>query len=203
MTIRPDKKEPRAIATRKTRDRILETAFAQVDAGGLEALTIRGIASEIGLSPMAIYRHFANREAVMTALTKDGLARFEERLLQVPASMPKDRLRAVLDAYLSFALEEPTSYYIIFFAQRPSDAPFLDEHKANTAVSFDILRQAVADAISAGTLAKRNSVEVTLTLWAQAHGLVSLYVSGRFGGGETIFRRFFETSMGLVLLGLR
>ena len=181
----------------------METAFAQVDAGGLEALSIRGIAGEVGLSPMAIYRHFENREAIVNALVKDGIARFEDHLLAVPSLMPRDRLPAILNAYVSFALEQPTSYYIVLLSHRPSDAPFLDEHKSNTAVSFEILREAVADAISAGTLAKRNSVEVALTLWAQAHGLVSLYVAGRFGGGELIFRRFFETSMNLILLGLR
>jgi AcrR family transcriptional regulator len=192
----------RAESSRAVRDHILEAAFQQVDAGGLDALSIRGIAADVGLSPMAIYRHFANRDAIISALVNDGVARFEERLLAVPDLLPRDRLRALMSAYVAFALEEPTSYYIVFLSHRPGDAPFLDEHKSVTATSFEILRQTVADAISAGVLAKRNSVDVALTIWAQAHGLVSLYVAGRFGGGETIFRRFFETSVELVLLGL-
>ncbi|MDB4915133.1 MAG: regulatory protein TetR [Gemmatimonadetes bacterium] len=192
----------RASTSLQTRDRIREVAFHQVDTGGLEALSVRGIAAEVGLSPMAIYRHFENRDAIIAALVADGVARLEERLRQAPDLAPYDRLRALLEAYASFGIEEPTSYYVIFFSRRPSDAPFIDENMSVTAASFEILRGAVADAISAGALARRNSVEVTLTVWAQAHGLVSLYVAGRFGGGEESFRRLFDNSIALLLGGL-
>ena len=203
MPIRTSRATGRAQLSRQTRDRILEAAFIQADTVGLPAMSIRAIAADVGLSPMAIYRHFENRDAIIAALVTDGVVRLEDRLQQVPALVPLDRLRALLGAYLSFALEEPTSYHIIFVTQRPSDTPFLDVHKSVTATAFEVLRQAVADAISAGVLSKRNSVDVTLTLWAQAHGLVSLYVAGRFGGGESVFRRFYEDSLELVISGLR
>jgi AcrR family transcriptional regulator len=57
--------EPR---TRLTRERVLRVALAHADAGGLEALTMRKLADELGVAPMALYRHVANRDDLVDGM---------------------------------------------------------------------------------------------------------------------------------------
>ena len=57
--------EPR---NRLSRERVLQAALAHADAGGLEALTMRRLADELGVAPMALYRHVANRDDLIDGL---------------------------------------------------------------------------------------------------------------------------------------
>jgi len=57
--------EPR---TRLTRERVLRVGLAHADAGGLEALTMRKLAEELGVAPMALYRHVANRDDLVDGM---------------------------------------------------------------------------------------------------------------------------------------
>jgi AcrR family transcriptional regulator len=66
MTIRSIKtQEPRL---RLSRERVLRAALAHADAGGLEALTMRRLAEELGVAPMALYRHVANRDDLIDGM---------------------------------------------------------------------------------------------------------------------------------------
>ena len=57
--------EPRG---RLSRERVLRTAIAHADAGGLEALSMRKVAEELGVAPMALYRHVANKEDLIDGM---------------------------------------------------------------------------------------------------------------------------------------
>src|SRR5438093_12663808 len=57
--------EPRS---RLSRERVMRAAIAQADAGGLEALTMRKLAEELGVAPMALYRHVANRDDLVDGM---------------------------------------------------------------------------------------------------------------------------------------
>ena len=81
----------RADASRQLRDRILDAAYAQVDAGGLESLSIRGIAGDVGLSPMGIYRHFPNREALVVAAYQQEVDSLCASAPELIATMPADQ----------------------------------------------------------------------------------------------------------------
>ena len=53
---------------RLRRGRVLQTAMARADQGGLEALTMRSLADELGVAPMALYRHVANKDDLIDAM---------------------------------------------------------------------------------------------------------------------------------------
>jgi AcrR family transcriptional regulator len=63
-----DPAPPSVPRTRLTRERILGAAIAGADAGGLEALTMRTLAEMLGVAPMALYRHVANRNDLIDAM---------------------------------------------------------------------------------------------------------------------------------------
>jgi AcrR family transcriptional regulator len=69
--------------TRLTRDRVLQRAVTIADADGLAALTIRALASELEVKPMAIYHHVANKEEIL-----DGIVDIVFSEIELPA--PED-----------------------------------------------------------------------------------------------------------------
>jgi TetR/AcrR family tetracycline transcriptional repressor len=87
-----------------SRDRILSAALGLVDRDGLDGLTMRKLAAELGVDPMSIYHHIANKEALLRALVE-----------QVVASMPvpsqrgdwKRRVREWAEAYRGIAAAHP------------------------------------------------------------------------------------------------
>ena len=161
---------------------------------------MRTVAADVGMSPMGLYRHYADRDALIEAMVEECLAAFARALQRAPQrGTAAQRLRRLMRAYLEFALTERAMYDLLFRATRPSTDPFLDEYKAGGSVSFEMLRSAVSARLSAAGGEPRNSVDAAISIWAQAHGLVSLYLAGRFGGGEPLFRRFYLRSVERVI----
>jgi AcrR family transcriptional regulator len=64
-----------------TRERILECALAVADAGGIGSLTIRSLAAELGVKPMSVYHHVANKEAIL-----DGIVDLVFAEMELPAA---------------------------------------------------------------------------------------------------------------------
>jgi AcrR family transcriptional regulator len=193
----------RAESSAKTREAILDAAFERFREGGLGAVTLRTIAEASGSSPMGIYRHFDNREAIVNALVDRGLEMLREEMQTVRRDRGLTTVRRLMRVYMEFALSHPDMFDLIFLTHRESSDPFLDEYKGGMSPSFEILRHAVEDAVRTGELAPLNSVDAAVSLWAQAHGLVALYVAGRFGKGEELFKRFFVRSLNRMIDGMR
>jgi AcrR family transcriptional regulator len=95
----------KVVRERLNRDAIVSGALALADREGLDAVTIRRLAQDHGVTPMALYWHFKEKDELL-----DGLA---ERLLatvELPEPTDDDwsvQLRAVLDAFLAAARPHP------------------------------------------------------------------------------------------------
>src|SRR6266498_2692423 len=90
-----------------TRQRILTIAERRYRDTGPSGLSIRQIAQEVGVTPMAIYRHFRDKDAIIEALVSAGFQKWEKQFAAAPeAQAPLDRIRAGLLSYVEFALEE-------------------------------------------------------------------------------------------------
>jgi AcrR family transcriptional regulator len=203
MSSRPNQEGAMQRAKKSQRQRILDAADAQFRRGGLDAISIRRVAADVGLSPMAIYRHYESKDALVEALVQTGLRRFESFLGRAEGGRsPVERVRALAQAYLEFAFAHPHVFDLLFLTRRPSDEPFMHEYKARTSPSFDILYRAVQDGIASKAFVERDPLDVALSVWAYGHGLIALFVAGRFGRGEELFRRFYKRSTDLLIDGL-
>ena len=63
-----DTKSPAGRRLALSRDRVLRSAMAVADAGGLETLTMRTLGQQLGVGPMALYRHVANKEDLVDGI---------------------------------------------------------------------------------------------------------------------------------------
>src|SRR5690349_13286451 len=110
------------------RDRILEAARAINAADGEEALTMRRLAGRLGVTAPAIYHHFADRDAILEAISDEGFDRLVARLEQLSARRaPVRRCTDVLAAYREFALDEPRVFAVMFLAARPRARRFPED----------------------------------------------------------------------------
>src|ERR1700729_4355104 len=100
--------------TLETKDQILAAARAAFDQGGMEAVSLREIARAVGITPMAIYRHYENKQALIDALVLDALEEWSARAQGVPRDDPRAWFEGMGDAFVDFALERPRRFEAAF-----------------------------------------------------------------------------------------
>lgn len=174
-----------------TRDKILKAARRAFDVGGEAGLSLRDVAARVGLTPMAIYRHFENKQAMLDALMQEGLEEWRRRIAAIAPCEPIEWLMKTSDAYLDFALEEPRRFEAAFLlssssAQRYPDV-FLADRSPTVGLQLKLVQAIVAP--------RQRAEDVLITLYALSLGLVTLYRTGRVAGGEKKFRALYKRAM--------
>jgi AcrR family transcriptional regulator len=154
---------------------------------GVEGVTMRLIAERLACSAMTPYRYFRNKDEIFAEVRAAALDRFSERLEAARRTLgtPARRGRAVGEAYLRFALDEPDAYRLIFDLSQPNDGPY--PHLAGAGARAgrtmsDYMDDLVADGTMDGDPKMLGKI-----YWAATHGLVNLFMAGKIGG-ETELR---------------
>ena len=148
-------------------------------AEGYEGATIRKIADEVGLSSTALYMHFKDKAEILLeicALAIQHLLESNTTIAQMPTD-PVVRVRAMLAAYIDFALQNPNAYQLLFGASPAEITP--DRAEENMALgerNYDCYRSVVAEIAASGRLRTGSVDAAAQTLWAACHGLVALLI---------------------------
>lgn len=187
----------------KTSSRIRAAALELLDrSGDNAAVTIRRVAAAAGLSPMAIYKHFPNRDALLKAATSAEYERIGGYFQRANARKNVKGLRGML-GYLDYALEHPNLFLYMFSSTREDAYTFPAELNAGKSPTMNVLHSVVASLMQSNTLRTDNVFEVSLAIWAHAHGLIMLYFAGRIGLPKKQFRELYLRSLNRLLDGLR
>jgi AcrR family transcriptional regulator len=185
-----------------TKDRILAAAGAVLEREGIEGLTIRKVAQRAQLSPMALYRHFADKDALLNALMEEGLAAWEKIVGGIRAQDPLEWLKAVAEAHLAFALAQPHRYDAAFFLPAPAarrfPADFAQGRSPVIAMAMARIDQAKADR----RLCDKPTLEIALAFVACGYGLVVMHRANRFES-EKQFKALFRAAQRLLLDSLK
>ena len=183
----------------RTRDRILAAAERIHQREGLDSVSMRRIADEVGLTAMALYRHYRDKDALLDALVDEGFSRWEQYLARAAgADTPLERVRGALTAYVGFALGEPQAFQLSYLAARPNAgvAPAL---RMIESPAYQAIVDAARDAIAAGELRAGDPAELVQLAWATIHGLLVLHIGGRFGFDDAKFRSVAGRAIGTML----
>lgn len=178
-----------------TRSDIVNAARAVFQAGGAPSFSIRAVAARVGLTPMAIYRHFDNKQALLDALVVEAIEEWRRRVAAIPAAAPAEWLRKMSEAYLEFALRTPRKYEAAFLTPSPTALRYPDEVVGgrSSAVSLQLtLLQELA--VSRGA-SRTTAAEMLIIITGLSQGLVTLYRAGRIAGGEKRFRALYKRAM--------
>ena len=100
---------------------MVEQALNAVREHGADHVSLRAIAQALDVSPSAAYNHFSDKDAVLVAVGRCGLAALDERMARVLAAHPGDsdeaaraRFAGLGRAYVAFAVEEPNLFRLVF-----------------------------------------------------------------------------------------
>jgi AcrR family transcriptional regulator len=160
------------------RGEILEAAKRLFIEEGFANATMRRIAGEVGVSPTALYLHFADKEAILQAIADDYFSELLVKLqeAQALAGPALTRLRAGLRSYLEFGLERVDEYRLTFQSRvMRAGTPVCAENDV-AEMSFLVLEHAVEDLVASGVFRAGDPVTIAETIWCCLHGLTSALI---------------------------
>jgi AcrR family transcriptional regulator len=178
-----------------TADAILKAARKAFDKKGLEGLSLRDVAKDVGITPMAIYRHYEDKQALIDALVLDGLAAWSARVDALPPRDGLAKLEQIGEAYLDFALECPRRFEAAFLVHSTKARRYPDDFLAGRSPVISIELKILEDAKARGLLKHSDPIDVVTTNSALSQGLITLYRAGRIAGGEKEFRALYRRAM--------
>lgn len=168
-------------------ERIFAAACALFDQNGVDGVSMRRIADKVGITPMAIYKHYPDKDALLNALMLDGFAAWEARVEKIRAPEPLDWLRQMGEAFLDFALTQPRRYEAAFLLKASAARRYPGDFVAGRSPVISKLMARVEEARAKGLITDAPTMDITIHFTALTQGLVDMYRAGRFAG-ETEFR---------------
>jgi AcrR family transcriptional regulator len=153
---------------------IVESARDILAEQGMDSLSMRSVAERVGVSATAIYHYFENKDELVGRVVKQGFRQFGVYLETVANQHRRgslERVRAIGQGYLQFALEHQAYFRVLFglHHQHPHALEDLPEDGG-----YRLLRQAVQDAMEAGTMRRVDPDLMVMYLWSVAHGLLTI-----------------------------
>ncbi|MFJ2837584.1 TetR/AcrR family transcriptional regulator [Nocardia sp. NPDC087230] len=171
---------------------LVRAAVELLEEDGAADLSLRAAARRAGVSTAAPYRHFADRDALLSAVAAVGYRDLSEQLVAAgPAPSTAEDMAAIAVAYVRFALARPALFRVMF--SDPCDPTSPERVAATTAIHEyvrAIVRQVFPDA---------DEESLATALWALVHGLAFLYLHGKFDA-ETLEQRVRATVFAVLEL---
>ncbi len=164
-------------------DRLCDAAERLFAESGPDAVTIRQLATDVGVSAMTPYRYFKDKDAILAAVRARAFDRHAEALERAYGAAPDDPIRranAIGAAYVTFAFENPAAYRLMFDVNQPSAHTYPDLVRAGDR-SRATMTHHLHDLRGAGLL--RGDPELVGHMyWAALHGPIMLQLSGMLPG---------------------
>jgi AcrR family transcriptional regulator len=164
---------------------LIDQALATIDKLGGEGLTLRAVGTALGVSRTALYRHFADKQALMAAVAREGFRLLRLALVEAWERHGRGRagFEAMGEAYLRFAVSHPSHYRAMFgrFVESGARDPELVE-EANTA--FQALVDALVDQQREGLVRGDDPVMLARFVWSVTHGIAMLVIDGQLMDGD-------------------
>jgi AcrR family transcriptional regulator len=185
------------------RNALVTAAVELVEGSSPEELTLREVSRRVGVNHRAAYRHFEDKTALLAAVAEDGyhalLDAMGQALAKAPRANARERLMALAVAYVSFAIDQPARYRIMFGRRLNEDGrfPALEDLVAR---AYDVL----ATELRAGQLSRQFREtpvrELVFGFWSLTHGFSSLAIVRRLkvkrplldGWARTVFAPFVD-----------
>jgi AcrR family transcriptional regulator len=187
-----------------TTQEIASAARRLLDKEGVEGVTMRRVASAVGITPMALYRHYRNRDGLLNAVADAGFVELSDKLASLRLTGGIDRqLTKILDVFLDHAFDNPRLFELMFLTRREGARQYPKNFRAGRSPTANVSANLIAHAMETGYFRKDDVWEIVFETGALMQGLVMLYLGGRMAMPPERFRAFCHRSFGRYLNGIR
>jgi AcrR family transcriptional regulator len=159
---------------------LLDEALATIRADGVDRLTLREIGSRLGVSRTALYRHFADKSALLAAVATEGFRTLRQHLVAAWAEGGRNReaFQSMGAAYVRFAMGNP-SHYRVMFGGSIDPKVCGPELAAEAAGAFQALVDALSSLQREGVVRGEDTLTMARYVWAVVHGVSMLGINGQ------------------------
>jgi AcrR family transcriptional regulator len=157
---------------------LVEAGLKLLHARSADDLSLREVARAVGVSPTAVYRHFADKQQLLYALCEEGISALAnaQRTAMRSAKKGPAAFEATGRAYVRFALENPALYRLMMATRSPQKAK-LASAEENMDSAMQLLRDNIAALLPDKASPKTHAV-AALHAWSMVHGLSMLMLDG-------------------------
>jgi AcrR family transcriptional regulator len=190
---RPRKKRADQYHHGDLRRALLAEALRTIETNGVDALTLRTVGERLGVSRTALYRHFADKPALLASVGREGFRLLRLTLTEAWEKNGRGRegFEAMGMAYVRFAVNHPSHYRVMFggFIEAcEKDDAFIEEAKG----AFQVLVDSLIEQQHAGLVRNDDPLLLARMIWSLVHGIAMLVIDGQLRGqderGETLNR---------------
>lgn len=187
-----------------TSEKIAAAALRILEKQGADAVSMRQVAKAVGITAMAVYHHFRDREALLRFVTDREFEKLVDFMRVDDRALPHDaRLLRVMDYYLDYAFSHPRIFDYVFSQNRQDARKFPADFRARRSPTMNVVADTVTAAMEAGAIRRDDAWEIAMELWALTHGYIMLQRAGRFSLTEKQLRNLHQRSLKRLLDGLK
>lgn len=175
------------IIERKEREReemrrlVLDAALRLFLENGFDKVSIRNIADAIEYSPATIYLYFKDKNELLFALHQQGFVKMIAEFQPIfELADPFEKLVAMGQGYIRFAVENPELFDLMFIMTAPMDAGDEKDWEEGDR-AFDLLQQVVKGCMDARIFRQQNIQVASMMIWSSIHGYTALFLRKRLG----------------------
>jgi AcrR family transcriptional regulator len=180
------RKQPNRYHHGDLRRALLHEAVHTIQLQGVEGLTLRTVGKTLGVSRTALYRHFADKAALLSAVASEGFRTLRLELVAAWEGGGRGQrgFEAMGFAYVRFAVEHPSHYRVMF-------GGFVTTHETDPELMVEASGafQALVDALvwlqDAGLVRRDDPHQLALFIWAIVHGIARLAIDGQLHGAHS------------------
>ena len=177
---RPKKKPVERYHHGDLRRALLDEALRTIQAHGANHLTLRAVGGRLGVSRSALYRHFADKQALLAAAACEGFRLLRQAVADAWEHNGHGRtgFEAMAKSYVQFAVAHPSHYRVMFggfIESATKDEDLMGEARA----AFQVLVDAIVDQQNNGLIRRDDPVLIARFTWALVHGISMLVIDGQ------------------------
>jgi len=175
--VRPARRRPDRYHHGDLRRAMLLEAVRTIHADGAGALTLRGVGDRLGVSRTALYRHFADKQALLDEVAGEGFRMLRAALQQAWGTGGRAGLDAMGLAYVQFAVTHP-SHYRVMFGGPPAASEARPEPVDGSTDAFQVLVDAIVAEQAGGRIRRDDPQALAFYIWSMVHGVAMLALDG-------------------------
>ena len=161
---------------------VLENAIETIQQRNAAIFTLREIAQHLKVSHTAVYRHFSSKHDLLSAIAHEGFqtlcSLFARELSELKD--PQEKLLAISEAYIHFALEHHGHYRTMFHQELRCTVERQEHLEEAGNMALNYLLEAIDEGIKAKVFTKDDPQTLSQDVWSSLHGFSTLLIDGQF-----------------------